>query len=162
MLGVFTIALFAHAGIACPAVARADSMLLSPGQSTTRVIRACDPHNHTGIWLVKGASYTFHATGTWKDASIASGPDGYTPSHAPWYSSWIMFLAQPARRAHARWFELVGEVPAESGHYVRIGRGSDTPWTASDGGELGAFANDVSFMYDNNTDSVTLTVTRVR
>jgi hypothetical protein len=119
--------------------------------------------NHTGILLERNAVYRFAAEGQWFDSTIATDARGYSSTRARWYAVPVMFAATPIRRVPtASWFELIGEVPGGSKHFVRIGHILGSEWPADASGELVAFANDVNFMYGNNSGEVTLTVTRIR
>ena len=103
--------------------------------------------NKTGYQLVAGHMYRFRATGQWKDASHACGPTGY--------SVWYLVPWVPLRRfVRAPWFSLIGTVNGADAFVIGDGR----DWTAARDGELWCYANDVSFMYGNNSGSITLDV----
>lgn len=114
-------------------------------------IRACCHWTRTGLRLEAGRLYRFAATGTWWDAWIRSGPDGYD---CP------LLDRLPLRRRvpQARWFELMGAVDADPQTIFQIGTRGAEPWRASRSGELTCFANDVSCMWWNNFGKVSLTV----
>lgn len=145
----------------CPATP-GEIVSLEVDRPVTRTAWACAKRNYTGIEIQQGATYRFHADGEWIDRTIRSDARGYPLSSVPWYSRWLLFAAQPIRRVRdARYFELIGEVPADSNHFIRIGAMLDTNWVATASGRLAVFANDVAFMYGNNHDAITLTVVRV-
>jgi hypothetical protein len=50
--------------------------MLEPGDSWDFVIYALNPWNETGLYLEKGVTYTFEASGQWLDRTISCGPDG--------------------------------------------------------------------------------------
>jgi hypothetical protein len=105
------------------------------------------PWNKTGFRVTAGRQYHFRATGTWKDASNACGPDGYSLMK-------LMPFVPLRRFKRAKWFALIGTVEGADAFVI----GSDRQWTATRSGELWCYANDVSFMYKNNEGSVTLNV----
>lgn len=94
-------------------------------------ISAKDPWNQTGIYLEKGKTYSFSASGEWLDASIKCGPDGPTRGKiqfrkVAYFLAGAAGLLQAALRAmrqnervsvrfakrvpHAPWFALIGVV----------------------------------------------------
>jgi len=107
--------------------------------------------NKTGFHVKAGKTYRFHASGEWDDLSHHCKADGY-PS--PWYlSPWVVIRRVPS----ARWFALIGTVEGADRFVIGI----DRTWTAPRDGELWCYANDVWFMYFNNSGFVTLQIEEV-
>ncbi|GEP59603.1 hypothetical protein RSO01_67690 [Reyranella soli] len=105
------------------------------------------------VLLEANTPYRFSAVGTWRDASIASSPDGYSSTNL------VLRLAESWRRVPtAPWFALVGTVDRDTSLLTPIGAGAKIAFPKS--GKLSCFANDVCFMYFNNRGSVMLTVDR--
>jgi hypothetical protein len=103
--------------------------------------------NKTGYHLVAGHTYRLHAHGQWKDASHKCGPTGY--------SVWYLAAFAPIRRyVRAPWFALIGTVSGADAFVIGDGR----DWTAPRDGELWCYANDVWFMYGNNTGAISLDI----
>jgi hypothetical protein len=128
--------------------------MLELGESAWATIAAREKWNDTGILLVAGNEYELHASGEWYDQKNACGPDGYpSPNLALRLSEWMR------REPRERWFTLIGAVE-KRGPAFPIGSGRR--WQPSASGILHCFANDVSFMYWNNSGEVRLTITRVR
>ena len=124
--------------------------------TTSNIVTISAPklRNSTGIRIDSGGQYRFAASGTWMDADIACGPGGYRSPN-------ILFdLVAPFRRfPRARWFELIGAFDANIDSTFRIGAGRVL--TATRSGQLTGFANDIGFLYGNNSGSIQLTVTRL-
>ena len=113
-------------------------------------------NNPTGIQLVKGKKYRFSAKGTWYDAKIPSPPTGYELRR--------LALFKPLRRVpKAKWFSVIGNIDKSKATFFDIGSliVSNKTYTAAASGELFCFANDVIFMYGNNSGSVELMVEEV-
>ena len=111
-----------------------------------------DPPYVPEILLQANTPYRFSAGGTWSDAGIACGPDGYSSTKL------VLRLAEGLRRIPgARWFMLMGTVDRDTSLLKAIGSGP-TPITFPKSGKLSCFANDVWTMYFNNRGSVMLTV----
>jgi len=108
----------------------------------------------TGLALERGATYRFEVAGeqTWKDASIVTGPDGYTLSR-------LRIFECLRRVPRAPWFTLIGTIDRQMNTAWVIGKFYEGPSPTT--GELICFANDVSLMYWNNTGSLQLTVTKL-
>jgi hypothetical protein len=121
---------------------------LQPGESRMARIDAGTRNNRTGIELEAGVTYDCVATGSWKDASIVHDANGKDVPKLRW---WIVLR----RVRNADWFRLIGVVDGEN-HLL----GTHATITPSKSGELVCYANDVWFMYWNNTGSIELTVTR--
>ena len=103
--------------------------------------------NKTGYQLVAGHTYRFRASGEWKDKTNVCGPSGY--------SRWYLTPWAPLRRyVRAPWFALIGTIDGAQSFVI----GNEREWTAPTNGELWCYANDVWFMYGNNSGSITLQV----
>lgn len=101
--------------------------------------------------LRKGLTYRITARGSWKDKETQCGPGGYASN------SLLFRLAEPLRRKwHANWFALIGSQRSLLACSFVIGE-SVTYRPRSDG-MLWCFANDIWFMYFNNTGTVEVTV----
>ena len=110
-------------------------------------------NNPTGIQLVKGKKYSFSAEGTWYDAKIPSSATGYERKK--------LALFKPLRRApKSKWFSVIGNVDKNRATFFDIGQLIENrgTYTAVSSGELFCFANDIIFMYGNNSGSVDLIV----
>jgi hypothetical protein len=162
---------------------------LKPGESASFPIYASMPWNSTGLYLEKGGTYDFEASGEWLDSSIPCGPDGsdndgkFQPGEiAQVIGSFIgsteslfkkvtgskaadFWLTK--RREDMPWFCLVGMIAnnktdkdgAITHDVMKIGRNLPNV-TVDAGGYLHAYANDAWNFYGNNRGSVQLTVTR--
>lgn len=71
------------------------------------------------------------------------------------------FTSAMCRHKQAAWMELVGTLGRDHDHQFRVGSGAVWENTTKQEGELFFYANDVYFMYYNNTGSVMVTVTRL-
>ena len=125
------------------------------GESTEFWVHAQVPWNDSGVDLVTGATYNFVVDGsqTWNDFSIVSSADGYRSR--PGQRIWENLRRMPA----ANWFMLIGT----------IGKSMDCPFiigsrllhfTAAIPGRLYCFANDLRFMYWNNSGSIKVEIAR--
>lgn len=125
----------------------------------TRTVPADNPWYQTGLMLRKGAVYRFEVLPkeqTWIDAKLAPfTADGRTMAH--------LFLLKPFfRMPMVKWFALLGSIGKDRSTYFRIGTFKDDFRPEKDG-ELVCFANDVLGFgrYENNSGSITLTITRI-
>jgi hypothetical protein len=125
------------------------------GESVEFWVHAQIPWNDAGVDLVAGDKYDFAVLGsqTWKDFSIVSSADGYRSR--PGQRIWEHLRRMPA----ANWLILIGA----------IGKSMDCPFIIGSRltrfcpaipGRLYCFANDVRFMYWNNSGSIKVMVTR--
>lgn len=119
-------------------------------------IKSCELWNRTPFLLRAGTSYRFSATGTWKDWSIECDATGYE-------SFKLRPFERLRRMRHARWFSLIGVVDKAKETCFDIGLliESGGTYTAAVDGTLFCFANDVSFMYWNNSGVIDLEVIEV-
>jgi hypothetical protein len=114
--------------------------------------------SRTGITLERGVQYHLCAHGSWYDASIECGPNGYELRQAlPMYKWPIFWAAQPLKlmNTQERWFQLLGKI----GDSV-IEIGADKVLIAPFTGELLCAPNDARGFFGNNKGELTLTVTR--
>lgn len=127
---------------------------LSPGQKMTVGVHAINKWNDTTLEVFLGETYLFEASGRWYDAGDPCGPAGY-PSPNLFFR-----LVQWMRRVpKANWFALIGTVGQKASNPFVIGDQAQV--TISENGVLHCFANDLPFMYRNNSGWVKLTVTRM-
>jgi uncharacterized protein (DUF2235 family) len=127
---------------------------LQPGQSTIAGIHARATWNDTAVQVRAGERYRFAASGRWYDATISSGPAGYaSPSIA------FRAVERLRRVRHANWFALIGAIGQDDTATFVIGEGTELVATAD--GIVSAFANDLPFLYRNNSGAVRLTITRL-
>ncbi len=110
--------------------------------------------NDTGLLVRKGEQYHFEASGTWFDASIKTGPDGYASP-----SILFKFLESLRRCRGNNWFALVGVTGRNGASPFLIGT-TRLPMDVEADGILHCYANDLPFLYRNNSGWVTLTVKR--
>lgn len=118
-------------------------------------VPAADPWWAPPIIVHKGERYFFRATGKWLDASIEHDPNGRNISKL---DIWKFLIRHKA--ADATWFTLIGSVDKNPDSFFSIGDGSRWPdgWVAPSTGQLYCFANDVRFMYCNNSQSIILEI----
>jgi uncharacterized protein (DUF2235 family) len=127
---------------------------LSVGERATVGVFARLKWNDTGIALGRGERYRLEASGRWRDATIPAGPDGFASP------SWGLRRVERWRRLPgANWFALVGEIRGGAATPFVIGASADLDVETD--AVLYCWANDLPFMYWNNSGHTTLTVTRV-
>ena len=105
--------------------------------------------NDSGVVVEAGQRYRISVapTETWKDWFVTSGPDGYT--------KWILKPFEFMRRAsNAPWFALMASVNRSEPTLV----GRECEFEADRCGRLELFANDLPFMYWNNSGRITVSV----
>lgn len=128
---------------------------LAPGEETAAT--ACSRYrwSHTFIAVNAGEVYeiTAKAGSTWKDSLTRVSAAGYE-------SARLAPFRRFRRRPDAPWFELIGAVGKSKKTTFRIGLG--TTVTVDTSGEILLYANDVAFMYWNNSGNVDVVVRRVR
>jgi hypothetical protein len=127
---------------------------LEPWQQTVIGVHAVVRWNDTHLLLRSGERYRFAAVGTWYDATIRSGPAGYSSVNV------FQRLTERLRRSPGNdWFAVIGSVGEEEGTAFAIGVACEKEMTCD--GVLYCFANDLLGFYFNNSGWVKLTVTRV-
>ena len=107
--------------------------------------------NDTHFAVVTGKRYTLSATGTWYDASIVTGPEGYKSPNSVFKT-----LERFRRMPSADWFALVGAVDKDRSTLFLIGRGTEIE--APRDGFLTCFANDLAITYWNNRGTLRLEI----
>jgi hypothetical protein len=110
--------------------------------------------NDTCVQVKPGETYNLEASGIWYDASIPCSADGYASP-----SFWFRLVERFRRCPAGNWFALTGSVGQDDGSSFVIGKFSEL--AASHDGILCCYANDLPFLYGNNSGCVQLTVTRV-
>ncbi len=130
-------------------------MKLGVQQTTVVCVTARERWNDTGIEVLRGEEYSLQADGTWSDASIEKNADGYSSSNS------LFQVTEGFRRIpSAAWFALIGTVGRDLRDAACIGVSGRLQATRD--GNLFCFANDLPFMYWNNSGSIRVTVTRIR
>jgi len=106
--------------------------------------------NDAMLTVSKGQTLRFAASGVWSDWGRICGSAGYesTPLLRPFEGL--------RRMPSAQWFELVGCVDRRLDQCFAIGDAAQAIAPAA--GRLFLFANDVAFMYWNNTGSLDVTI----
>lgn len=134
---------------------RSYPVFLQAGDRVVVGIHASLHWNDTCIQMSAGEEYLLEATGHWYDAAISTGPDGYESPNLLFKSlQWL-------RRANkANWFALIGVVGNDARTTFSIGNAVRLVVPAD--GILRCYANDLPFLYRNNSGHLALTVTRVR
>lgn len=118
--------------------------------STHRIcVPARDPMTDTHIDVVAGQRLGFEAAGTWTDWGETCDADGYDA----WYLRPTRGLWRVRR---ARLFALCGAIVGEGTTCFPIGRSATLEMPAA--GRLKLFANDVPFMYFNNSGEISVTI----
>jgi len=149
-------------------------------------IYALNPWNQTGIWLEKGKTYSFTASGEWTDSSIKCGPAGtrdgdFQIAEMIQVAGSLLGKAEDLfkkltgnhsidfkftkRHQTFNWFSLVGAIANgkvdSQGHWIPhetflIGDGCK--YTPKQSGYLYAYANDAWNCYENNRGRVRLQI----
>jgi hypothetical protein len=129
---------------------------LEVGETTRLEVQARARRTSTSLVVAAGEQYEVSATGTWCDTEQhCCTADGYESTNA------ILRTSERWRRVpKARWFVLIAATREDEKRGVAVGsRGLYEPAAS---GTLVFFANDVSFMYFNNSGSVSVSVRRRR
>ncbi len=127
---------------------------LHAGQALEVGVFARAKWNNTTVEVHAGESYRFEAKGTWYDASISSGPGGYTRS------SLLFRLVQLFRRSPPdNWFALIGTIGYDKSSRFLIGCGVEK--TISRDGVVFCYANDLPLTYGNNSGCLKLKIIRL-
>lgn len=118
-------------------------------------IQAEKSWNGTGILVCAGENYRIDASSeVWSDAGIEC-----TAAGQPGRGIQKMFRAF-VRCRQAKWFELVAIAGKSNEQMHPIGLGKDVSFSMEGNYELGFFANDVFFMYFNNSGVIHVAITR--
>lgn len=118
---------------------------------TMRTVHVCarDKMTDTHLHVVAGERVRFDAEGTWVDWRERCDADGYDAWHLrPTRALW--------RVPKAPLFSLCGSIIGDATTRFHIGRSAVIEMPAS--GRLVLFANDVAFMYFNNSGEITVTI----
>ena len=146
LAATFWLAALAGGCCNCPAEqpGRPPPRALAPGQSAVVTVYACKHWNPSGLLLVDAAEYEFDVEGEqhWHEAGITCTADGYD-------RFWLRSARGLQRYPCVDLFTLIGNVGRDPGRSFVIG--TSARYTARGGGELFCFADDVSFMYWNNS-----------
>jgi hypothetical protein len=110
-----------------------------------RWTRVCD--------IRQGAAYAFTASGQWNDWNIPADPVGYD-------RAWLRPFAGLRVMPKEQWFALIGSIDQDTDTAFLIGA-SYPSWIAWKTGVLYCFANDIPWMYWNNSGAVELTCTEL-
>ena len=128
--------------------------LLDVGDSVTVPVEAWKLWNNTGVRVAPDQVYRLSATGEWRDWFVPCKADGYPTRNL------MQLLFAPFRRVRsALWFQLI--VAVDSGGEMEPAGLELDAWHPKAEGLLTCFANDVPFMYWNNSGLVWLTIERV-
>jgi len=128
---------------------------LEPGKETDAT--ACSRYRWTHTYIAVSAGEVYEITpkegSKWNDLFNRVSAAGYeSASLAP--------FRRFRRVPDAPWFELIGAVGKSKSTTFRIGAG--TTATMKTAGELLLYANDLPFMYWNNSGNIDVVVRRVR
>jgi hypothetical protein len=128
---------------------------LDIGEGITATILAAVRWNGTGVLVGPGECYSLVATGTWTDWKTVTDPNGYTSPNL-----WLRCTEGVRRLPKASWFRLAGSIGRQRTSFFAIGR--TCTYEPTDRGELVCFANDIDWMYFNNSGQINLKINRVR
>jgi hypothetical protein len=114
--------------------------------------------NLTSYKVKRGEYYRFEATGNWTDYQRTHNPGG-----DPSYNLFMRLFSPLKRMRTANWFSVIGSVERKSSTFFDIGKLilDGEAWQAPESGTLFAFANDVPFMYWNNSGEISLKMTKL-
>jgi uncharacterized protein (DUF2235 family) len=127
---------------------------LEIGETAVIGIFASLKWNDTALQLYPGERYKLEANGRWYDATIPNGPDGNEST-----TLFMRLTERFRRRPSSKWFTLIGAIGTNSSGSFVIG--SETILDVQSAGALQCYANDLPWFYFNNSNFVTLSVTRV-
>lgn len=112
--------------------------------------------NSTGIQVAPGESYRIQASSDlWYDAGIPADANGQSGNFFQRPFKWLIRCKQ------AQWFQLVGALGHSDNQLFALGMDAQLTVSAGANAELTLFANDVSFMYCNNSGSIRVSITRI-
>ncbi|CCQ12801.1 putative orphan protein [Pseudoalteromonas luteoviolacea B = ATCC 29581] len=137
--------------------------VLQCGESATCHVYACEPFNHTGVLLQKGATYRFSASidATWFDNGIEVTAMGWARDKQTLSQQKIPIASlEPFRRVpNANWFSLIGCINKDDSTSFEIAQSADVKVLHS--GEFTPFANDLHRYYGANAGKITLRISRL-
>jgi uncharacterized protein (DUF2235 family) len=127
---------------------------LNIGDAVCVAVFARAAWNDTTVEVRQGETYALEAIGTWYDASISCGPEGYaSPSLG-------FRLAERWRRSPGEnWFALTGAIGQDQSAAFALGARKEVLMPQS--GVLYCYANDLPFTYRNNSGSLKVNVKRI-
>jgi uncharacterized protein (DUF2235 family) len=151
--------------------------ILAVGKKARFAVMAQESENLTSILIEKGGTYAISVSSmqVWQDAQISSTAVGWKIARSDDNDhEWIIQSIETqkistalakvyqlsknlSRVPKAEWMELVVEIAGEK---YRIGSDLSVSFTAATGGELIAYANDASTLYQNNQGWIFATITR--
>jgi hypothetical protein len=124
------------------------------GETTVKMIVARNIWNDTHILMKKGESYNFESSGYWQDLANICDANGYASNNFLLRSTeWLR------RFPSANWFALIGAINHSQQSFFKIGHQATI--TIEQEGLFSCYANDLSFMYGNNSGEIELTITRL-
>ncbi|PSB01658.1 hypothetical protein C7B64_17200 [Merismopedia glauca CCAP 1448/3] len=127
---------------------------MSIGESIVQTIKAKNRWNDTNIIITEGETYRFQSSGLWKDMYKTCDANGYTSTNILLHSTeWLR------RFSTANWFALIGAIDHNKQSFFAIG--NEATITIKKVGLFSCFANDVSFMYWNNSGEIQLAIKRL-
>ncbi len=147
-----------------------ETFRLVKAASVTVKIKAESYWNASGLILEKGATYEFEVNegSTWKDASEDATAEGWKAT------GFLLAMHSLARAPDKEYFYLMGAIRGAcydgliceeqfpiGDPKIRDPIGEKAQFTAPADGEFCSFANDIPFMYWNNTGSIILTISRL-
>ncbi len=124
------------------------------GEATVKIIKARNRWNDTQITIKKGEIYYFESSGFWQDLSNTCDANGYNST-----SSLLRSTEWLRRFPKANWFALIGSTGHSQKNFFEIGNKATI--TVEKEGLFSCFANDVSFMYGNNSGEIKLNIKRL-
>lgn len=132
--------------------ANAKYRLLNVGDSARIEVKANKHFMHTGIKILKGASYRIIAAGTWRDAGFEpTDAGGFPPKNAA--MRFARFLQPDCKENYMKLVAKVGN------HHWPIGTGAAIHFKRK--GNLVLQPNDATFFFGNNSGTLSVTIIRV-
>ena len=135
---------------------------LTVGSSKTVSVLAKRKWNRSGIQLQKSGRYVCTApnTETWRDLDINCDANGWPRDKYKWRFKLFKWAEKLRRSSEANWFQLVGTYGESLDELIVIG--TQHTFEASHDAELCLFANDLPFMYWNNSGSLFVEIRRIQ
>ncbi len=133
---------------------------LPQGREVELEIRAESYWNASGLILEKGATYNFEVNeeSTWKDASKDATAVGWKAT------GFLLAMRSLARAPDQKYFYFMGALRGACYDGLTCEEqfpiGKKAQFTAPADGEFCSFANDIPFMYWNNSGSLIIEITR--
>ncbi|MBD1582598.1 phospholipase effector Tle1 domain-containing protein [Pseudoalteromonas sp. S16_S37] len=137
--------------------------ILQVGEKMRVKVFACEPYNHTGLWLEKGATYRINPIDEqfWFDRDMKVTASGWQRGNRTVGVKQLpMELMEPYKRLPGRpWFSLVGCINANDSLAFSLNGGGDIK--VNQHGEFTPFANDICCDYGLNLGAIELEVVRL-